>query len=104
MTRGTTLFICTQCKKVFLAPDIEYGAMAFSVPMPCERCGSIRTLPMKFDFFVDSINPDKPLERQLRDYAVYKDIWGKQGSNSNSASGWSIWMTAFMVLMSLFIG
>ena len=82
MTRGTILFICTQCKKVFLAPDIEYGAMVFSVPMPCERCGSIRTLPMKLDFFVDSINPDKPLERQLRDYAVYKDIWGKQGSNS----------------------
>ena len=33
MTRGTILFICTQCKKVFLAPDIEYGAMFFSVPM-----------------------------------------------------------------------
>lgn len=46
MIRGTTLFICTECKKVFLAPDVEYGAMAFSVPMPCERCGSRHTMPM----------------------------------------------------------
>ena len=55
MTRGTILFICTQCKKVFLAPDIEYGAMFFSVPMPCERCGSIRTLPMELQFLVTSV-------------------------------------------------
>ncbi len=55
MTRGTILFICTKCKKVFLAPDIEYGAMFFSVPMPCERCGSIRTLPMELQFLVTSV-------------------------------------------------
>ena len=55
MTRGTILFICTKCKKVFLAPDIEYGAMVFSVPMPCERCGSIRTLPMELQFLVTSV-------------------------------------------------
>ena len=81
MIRGTTLFICTQCKKVFLAPDVEYHAMALSVPMPCERCGSIRTMPMK-GLFVDSINPDKPLEQQLYLYSMYQDIWGEQGANS----------------------
>ncbi len=59
MIRGTTLFICTKCKKVFLAPDIEYGAMVYSVPMPCKRCGSRRTLPVL----------------QLPYYAVYKKIW-----------------------------
>ena len=51
MIHGTILFI----KKVFLAPDIEYGAMFFSVPMPCERCGSIRTLPMELQFLVTSV-------------------------------------------------
>ena len=55
MIHGTILFIYTKCKKVFLAPDIEYGAMAFSVPMPCERCGSIRTLPMELQFLVTSV-------------------------------------------------
>lgn len=59
MIRGTTLFICTQCKKVYLAPDVEYGATVYSVPMPCKRCGSIRTLPVF----------------QLLAYSVYKDIW-----------------------------
>ena len=44
MVRGKTLFICTECKKVFLTPDVEYGAMTYSVPMPCERCGNIRTM------------------------------------------------------------
>ena len=81
MIRGTTLFICTQCKKVFLASDVEYHAMALSVPMPCERCGSIRTMPMK-GLFVDSINPDKPLEQQLYLYSMYQDIWGEQGASS----------------------
>ena len=59
MVRGTTLFICTKCKKIFLAPDAEYGAMIFSVPMPCRRCGSIRTLPVS----------------QLLYISVYKRIW-----------------------------
>ena len=59
MVRGTTLFICTKCKKIFLAPDAEYSAMIFSVPMPCRRCGSIRTLPVS----------------QLLYISVYKRIW-----------------------------
>lgn len=59
MVRGKTLFICTECKKVFMAPDVEYGAMAYSVPMPCKRCGSRRTLPVF----------------QLLTYPVYKGIW-----------------------------
>lgn len=46
MIRGTTLFICTKCKKVFLAPDMEYNATFFSLPIPCKHCGSRRTMPM----------------------------------------------------------
>lgn len=46
MLRGITLFRCTQCGKLFLAPDIEFGATVLTVPQPCKRCGSIRTLPL----------------------------------------------------------
>lgn len=82
MIRGTTLFICTQCKKVYLAPDVEYHAMAHSVPMPCERCGGMRTMPLRLSIFSksDELNPDKPLEKQLQDYSIYKSIWGRTGS------------------------
>ena len=86
MVRGTTLFICTKCKKVFLAPDVEYRAMDFSVPMPCERCGSIRTMPLRISISskYDNLNPNRPLEMQLDHYSIYKDIWEtmeKQDSN-----------------------
>ena len=86
MERGTTLFICTECKKVFLAPDVEYRAMDFSVPMPCERCGSIRTMPLRISISskYDNLNPNRPLEMQLDHYSIYKDIWEtmeKQDSN-----------------------
>ena len=67
MIRGTTLFICTECKKVYLAPDVEYRAMAYSVPIPCERCGSMHTMPLRLSIFSksDELNPNKPLEEQL---------------------------------------
>lgn len=83
MIRGTTLFICTECKKVFLAPDVEYDAMAYSVPMPCERCGSRRTMPLQISISsrYDELNPDKPLEEQLQDYSIYKSIWERTGSH-----------------------
>lgn len=59
MVRGMTLFRCSKCGKFFMAPDIEYGATVFSVPQPCKRCGSIRTLPVL----------------GLLDYHVYKKMW-----------------------------
>ena len=72
MIRGTTLFICTECKKVYLAPDVEYHAMAHSVPMPCERCGGMRTMPLRLSIFSksDELNPDKPLEFKRNKTAV----------------------------------
>ena len=90
MIRGTTLFICTECKKVFLAPDVEYGAMAYSVPMPCERCGSRRTMPMQLSIFSESheLNPNKPLEEQLWDYSIYKCIWEEKGGKWMCRAGW----------------
>lgn len=41
-----TLFRCSKCGKFFMAPDVEYYATIYSVPQPCKRCGSIRTLPV----------------------------------------------------------
>ena len=67
MVRGTTLFICTECKKIFLAPDVEYGAMVYSVPMPCKRCGSIRTMPLL-----------------MPHYGVYKKIWKSMEEERNN--------------------
>ena len=66
MVRGTNLFICTKCKKLFIAPDIEYGAMIYSQPMPCKRCGSIRTLPVTQIFYK----------------SVYKGIWETMEKNN----------------------
>ena len=67
MVRGKTIFICTKCKKVFLAPDIEYGATVYSMPMPCKRCGSIRTLPLL----------------QLTAYLFYKGVWKNMEQQNN---------------------
>lgn len=67
MVRGTTLFICTECKKIFLAPDVEYGAMVYSVPMPCKRCGSIRTMPLLMPY-----------------YWFYKDVWKSMEEERNN--------------------
>lgn len=57
MYRGMNIFRCTQCGKIFVAPDVELGATVYSVPMPCKRCGSIRTLPI-FKSFYKSIWED----------------------------------------------
>jgi len=59
MVRGTTLFRCSKCGKLFLAPDIEYGATVLSVPQHCKRCSSIRTLPLLNLLFI----------------SIYKKIW-----------------------------
>jgi len=40
MLRGTTLFRCPNCGHVFKALDIEDNATAYSMPMPCPRCGA----------------------------------------------------------------
>lgn len=67
MVRGKTIFICTKCKKIFWAPDVEYGATVYSMPMPCKRCGSIRTLPLL----------------QLTAYLFYKGVWKNMEQQNN---------------------
>ena len=52
MFRGKTFFRCTQCGKIFVATDIEYGATIYSCPQPCKRCGGIRTLLVLHTIFI----------------------------------------------------
>lgn len=40
MIRGIKIFRCPKCGKIFIAPDVEYRATAFSSPMPCPKCGA----------------------------------------------------------------
>lgn len=62
MIRGTIAFRCSKCNKTFTAPDAEYCATILSTPMPCPRCGIIRTMPL-----LAYLNP-------LNIFA-YKGIW-----------------------------
>lgn len=66
MLRGITLFICDECSKKFMAPDIEYGAMAFSYPQPCPKCGSMHTMPVGIGSILGKLNPTR---------SIYKKIW-----------------------------
>lgn len=45
MVRGITTFKCTQCGKTFEGWDAEWRATVFTCPLPCPKCGSIRTRP-----------------------------------------------------------
>lgn len=70
MYRGIITFRCADCGKRFKAPDIEYMATVYSIPQPCPKCGSIRTLPAGgFGLF------------GLRHKDVYKEIWEQMGKD-----------------------
>ena len=45
MIRGYMSFRCNDCNNTFRALDIEYGATAMSVPIPCPNCNSRHTYP-----------------------------------------------------------
>lgn len=45
MIRGITTFKCTQCGETFEGWDAEWRATVFTCPLPCPKCGSIRTRP-----------------------------------------------------------
>ncbi len=66
MIRGITKFKCHSCGHVFKGMDMEYAATAFSVPLKCPECGSIRTCP-RYTFF---------------SLPVYKEIWKSMETDS----------------------
>lgn len=68
MIWGTTKFRCSKCNKIFIAPNAEYCASVFSTPVPCPRCGSIRTMPL-----YAYLNPFN--------ISVYKKIWETMEEN-----------------------
>ena len=61
MIRGKKLFKCTECGERFRADDIEWCATVLSVPQPCPKCKSIRTMPWGFMSFLSK--------------STYEDIW-----------------------------
>ena len=66
MVRGKTIFICDECGKVFIAPDIEYKATVYSVPQCCPKCKTIHTMPAGLGIFGRKLNPFR---------IMYKKIW-----------------------------
>ena len=64
MIRGKIPFRCTDCHKIFIDVDIEWGATIYSVPMKCQKCGSSHTLPI----FAPKL--------------IYRDIWKKMDENN----------------------
>ena len=68
MIWGTTEFRCSKCNKIFTAPDAEYCATILSTPMPCPRCGSIRTMPL-----LAYLNPFN--------ISIYRKIWETMEEN-----------------------
>ena len=67
MIRGHITFTCDNCHNTFRALDIEYGATAMSVPMPCPICNSRHTYPHSWH-----ILGFYPLGNKRE---VYKRIW-----------------------------
>lgn len=68
MVRGSTTFICTNCKHKFLGMDIELGATALSQPISCHKCKSIRTRPTAlFPFYQNKLYEGiwKRMERKI---------------------------------------
>ncbi len=63
MIRGKSIFVCDNCKKVFVGMDVELAATVFSQPLVCPRCGSRHT---------------KPLFESKR---LYKEIWNRLDIN-----------------------
>ena len=66
MIRGINLFICDECKKKFIALDIEYCATAFSVPPHCPKCNSQHTMPIGLGSLFSILSPK---------WNIYKNIW-----------------------------
>lgn len=68
MVFGKTLFICDECGNKFIAPNAEYMAMAFSMPVPCTKCGSNHTMPASVFSLLGKLNPQR---------AMYRKIWAE---------------------------
>ena len=67
MLRGFTKFHCTACGHDFTWPDCELACTAYTAPIPCPRCGSIRTLPKSNLGFLFGIGKKR----------FYKSIWSR---------------------------
>lgn len=69
MLRGTSLFICDDCKNRFMGLDVEWNCTPLSAPQQCIKCGSWHTMPdLDLDF----------LDREL-----YEKLWKRGDETGN---------------------
>ena len=73
MIRGYMTFRCDNCNNTFRALDIEYGATAMSVPMPCRKGKSRIYLDLGYKC-VDCYTLGN-------DRDIYKKIWEEMDKN-----------------------
>ena len=45
MLRGTSLFICDDCKTIFMGLNIEWNCLPVSATQQCIKCGGWHTMP-----------------------------------------------------------
>lgn len=78
MLRGTSLFICDNCKNIFMGLDVEWNCTPLSATQQCTKCGSWHTMPGRH---LDS--PDREF---------YEKLWkrGDETSNHNVTCAYRI--------------
>ena len=72
MLRGTSLFICDDCKTIFMGLDIEWNCLPVSATQQCTKCGGWHTMPGRH---LDS--PDREF---------YESLW-KREDKRNCCTG-----------------
>ena len=69
MLRGTSLFICDDCKTIFMGLDIEWNCLPMSATQQCTKCGGWHTMPGRH---LDS--PDREF---------YESLWKREDETGN---------------------
>lgn len=69
MLRGTTLFICNDCKNIFMGLDVEWNCTSLSATQQCIKCGGWHTMPG-----MDLDSPDREF---------YEKLWQREDQTGN---------------------
>ena len=69
MLRGTSLFICDDCKTIFMGLNIEWNCLPMSATQQCTKCGGWHTMPGRH---LDS--PDREF---------YESLWKREDETGN---------------------
>ena len=72
MLRGTSLFICDDCKAIFMGLNMEWNMTPLAATQQCVKCGSWHTMPGRR---LDSPNRE-----------VYEKIWQQEDETGNHSA------------------